>query len=532
MSSILAKFARSIPLPIGPYWYLVAYRWLLVATGFYTILITWNVWQVRTAPGWEPWSFAMPDFHSTWIDQPSPAELAPMLPLWDWLPQFHVGWLLLGSLALVLVHAWAGIIAYTVILAIGMALDATRIQPPCLISLLLIGTIPNINAQMLGRAYLISMWFWVGFHKLIADFTKPDWARGFRTDILPEDVGRNLERWKAVFPENWLQWDVFAVGNVLGWIIICSEVGLAVLCLIPKTRIFAGIFALVMHLGIAVWHCHSYTSSVLAWNIALAFAGLALIAPWRESILESLKQCRRAIALCAVLLFVYPAGFYVNAVAAYFAHCVYVPNTPYAELRRPGEETKFAPWLCYEVVNFPLSPGQSISQRYFDKIKRPGDSFIIYDPRPWARLRGTSMRQLTYDGEIREGLAYGHWIHRHRDGTKSHEGDYVKGKMHGPWTWWHYNGKLASQGSFVNDQKHGLWKRWHKNGNLESEGHYNHDKEEGLWTYWYPTGKKAMEGRYADGQPDGIWVTWTPEGQQESTIEFRKGEPVTSGATP
>src|SRR5690606_33229887 len=40
-------------LPLGPQWYLVAYRWLLVAAGIYTIWSTWNVWQVRTGSEFE-----------------------------------------------------------------------------------------------------------------------------------------------------------------------------------------------------------------------------------------------------------------------------------------------------------------------------------------------------------------------------------------------------------------------------------------------------------------------------------------------
>jgi hypothetical protein len=281
-----------------------------------------------------------------------------------------------------------------------------------------------------------------------------------------------------------------------------------------------------MHLGITAWHCHSYTSSVLSWNIALAFAGLALIAPWRESPIASLYQCRIPTRILAISFFIIPATYYLNWVSGYLAHCVYVPNTPYADLHRADEENLFLPWLPYQVLNFPLPPGQSISERYFEKIKRPGDSLMIYDPRPWAHLMGTNIRQLTYDGELRNGLAYGHWIHRHRDGTKSHEGDYVDGKMQGPWTWWHYNGKLASQGEFIDDKKQGLWKRWHKNGNPESEGRYENDQEEGPWTYWYPDGKKAMEGSYLNGKADGVWITWKPDGERESEVEFRRGELV------
>src|SRR5262245_47049763 len=82
---------RFIPLPRGPQWYLVAYRWLVVAAGLYSLAVTWNAWQARSGPE---------------------MALAPMLPVWDWLPQISLGWPMAGSLLLVLVRPWAGVISY------------------------------------------------------------------------------------------------------------------------------------------------------------------------------------------------------------------------------------------------------------------------------------------------------------------------------------------------------------------------------------------------------------------------------------
>src|SRR5262249_56498203 len=96
-------FLHSIPLPRGPQWYLVAYRWLLVAACLYTVIVTWNMWQVRSDPNWRAWSFATPMNQSVWNHRPADAAAAPMLPVWGWLPHFPVGWPLIGSLLTILI---------------------------------------------------------------------------------------------------------------------------------------------------------------------------------------------------------------------------------------------------------------------------------------------------------------------------------------------------------------------------------------------------------------------------------------------
>src|SRR5262249_45122865 len=153
-------------------------------------------------------------------------RFVPMLPLWSWLPQIDLGWLVVASLLLVLVRPWAGLIAYSTVVAIGILMDLTRIQPPFLIMFLLLATIPNINAQMLGRAHLIAMWFWAGFHKLIIDFIKPADLPGFRSDIIPGDLAKH-------FPPEKFFWSTHAFGVTIGWAVSIAEIGLALMCFFP-----------------------------------------------------------------------------------------------------------------------------------------------------------------------------------------------------------------------------------------------------------------------------------------------------------
>jgi hypothetical protein len=448
-SRAFSQIQKSIPVPRGPQWYLVAYRWLVVAAGIYTTWVTWTVWQVRSG---------------------AEMRFVPMLPLWKRLPQIDLGWVVVASLLLVLVRPWLGVVAYSAVVAVGILMDLTRIQPPFFIMFLLLATIPNVNAQMLGRAHLIAMWFWAGFHKLLIDFIKPAGLPGFRSDIIPTDLAKH-------FPPEKYFWSTHTFGVTIGWTVSIFEIGLALMCFFPATRRLVGVVALVMHLSIAVWHCTELANSVLAWNVALAFAGLALIAPWRETTWSSLKQCHPLIRAAFVFMFIYPAAYYVNGVNGYLAHCIYVPNTTGGFFDRAGEPHMEVLFMGYPKTRLPLPPGQDIYERYFDAIKQPGDVMEITDPRPWARSNGMNGRRLTYDGELRNKLPFGHWVRRDAEGVKLSEGDYRDGK------------------------------------------------ETGRWIYWYPDGRKSMEGGFVDGKNDGRWTIWSPDGE-ETRVEYRDGKLV------
>lgn len=470
MSKLAANFLKSIPLPRGRERYLILYRWLLVAVGIYTVVVTWNVWQVRSGPDWHPWKFATPNFHTVWHHQPTDAQLAPMLPAWDWLPQYDMGGLLIAGFVLVLFLPRTGLTALAVIWLSAVLMDRTRLQPHYEIGLLMLATLPSAGAQLVGRANLIALWFWAGFHKLIIDFIKPDGLLGFTSDIIPLDLAR-------MFPPDHYWWSTHTVAVAVGWSVAIGEMLLGIMCLFPPLRWAVGIVALVVHGGIILWNCLVPCCNLLGWNVALMLAGLVLIMPWREWPWASLKQCRPIAQLLAIALLLYPATFYVDAVNAYLAHCIYVPNSAYGELRRPGETPKSVPFLPFEVINFPLPNGQSIAQQYFDKIKQPGDEMIIYDPRPWARHNGMHGRRLTYDGEMRNDLPYGHWVRRDEQGHKKSEGDFKDGV------------------------------------------------ETGHWIFWFADGRKAMEGYFVNGRAEGPWMTWSPDGEG-SLVEFHDGEPV------
>src|SRR5207247_2528353 len=106
-------FLHSIPLPRGPQRILVAYRWILVAACLYTVAVQWNLWDDRSDPNWHPATIGTPTNSNlpVWNHRPPDSEFAPMLPVFDGMPQFSLGWLLVGSLLIVLVRPRAGLVA-------------------------------------------------------------------------------------------------------------------------------------------------------------------------------------------------------------------------------------------------------------------------------------------------------------------------------------------------------------------------------------------------------------------------------------
>jgi hypothetical protein len=510
---------RSIRLlPRGPQWYLVLYRWVLVAASLYTVAVTWNVWQDRTAADWHLWSFARPGNLNVWENRPSDAQLAPMLPMWDGMPQISFGWLLVGSILLILVLPRTGLALLSTLLIASVFFDRSRLQPHYVLVFLMLGTLPGVNAQFLGRINLISLWFWAGFHKLIIDFIKPEGMSGFRGDVIPNDMAR-------FFPISQYSWNTHEFGVAVGWSIAITEGMLGLLCFVPRARWIVAITALFAHITILIWNCLGPHCNLVGWNIALALAGFALILPWRESRLLSWQRCNWFTRVAAVVLLLSPALFYVNGLAAYLSYCIYVPNNPFGLLYRPGEEPKSVTFIGYEVINFPLSPSHSILKAYFDKVRQPGDVMIVHDPRPWGESNQMNGRQYTDFGEFPRGEHRRYYYDEDKKTELAAEGSYIDGMQQGLWLSWHENGKLAAQGVMVDDQKQGLWEGWHSNGNIESKGNYDHGKETGHWSFWYADGQKEMEGNYVDGQMDGPWTTWTPSGEP-SKIEFKSGVPV------
>jgi hypothetical protein len=322
----------------------VLFRLVVAAAQAATILITWPLWQVRSAP-----------------------PLLPALPL----PQWNMGAWLLASLALALVTPRVGVAVHFLFLTIAFLMDQTRMQPECIsLALLLLGAPPNRSAVMMARTHLIALWFFAGFHKLVCP--------GYYMNTVPRLFAGIL----GESPPLPLMFDVIRGAMAM------FEIALALFALAPATRRLAAVLACLFHLGVFLYlamRVH-WNQAVWPWNIALAFAGFALIWPWKPSYGADWLECPRAIKAIALLILMSPAGFYFAWVDPYLAHCLYCKNTPYAVIETA--EGKRRPIDAYGSLNVPLPPNHRLFVQYFERVASPGDKLIVTDPRWWAAQRG------------------------------------------------------------------------------------------------------------------------------------------------
>lgn len=320
---------------------LLIFRWLVVICTAVTILITWALWQVRETP-----------------------PMLPVLPL----PRLDMGGLLLLALAIVFVTPRLGVIAYTVLLIYAVLIDQTRIQPEFVsFAFLLWGTLSEKNAQFVGRAYLISLWGWAGTNKLLSPAFIASTGPGLLATLLPH-------------APLWLR----AIG---GYIIGLSELSIGLLAIFPRTRILSALLAFGVHLNIFLILSplgRNWNDSVWLWNVALAFAGFALIAPWRDSLVETFRRSRALARLIAVILLIMPLGFYFGVVDAYLAHNLYTSNVPRAS-RTPNT------WTLFHV---PFPPEHRLFEQNFQLTCREGDTLQIHDQRWWFAQQGMAKREI------------------------------------------------------------------------------------------------------------------------------------------
>jgi hypothetical protein len=316
-----------------------AFRWLVVGCQAATILVTWPLWQVHASP--------------------------PMLPA---LPLLAVdlGPVLLASLALVLVVPGRGIAVHCALLVYAVLIDQTRLQPEIVsLAFLLWGTLPSPTARAFARWHLVSLWIFAGVNKLFS----PGFMQGRAQWMLSGLVAD---------PSPWLV-------EHAGYVIALAELGTGLLALLPWTRTLAALAALALHGGILLDLSplgQDWNRAVWPWNVALAVAGLALIAPWQGSPLRSFGSCCAPLRPALILLEVAPLGFYVGITDAYLAHNLYTANTPRPTILclrgcLPNQHPS-STWSVFEV---PLPPEHRLLEQYFARTCRPGDRLIIEDSR-------------------------------------------------------------------------------------------------------------------------------------------------------
>jgi hypothetical protein len=274
----------------------------------------------------------------------------------------------------------AGLVAHTLVLLYAFAADQTRLQPEIVsLAFLLWGTLPAVSAQAVARAHLISLWTFAGINKLLSP--------GFINRTAQYLIGGLLPNAPPLLMQKG------------GYLIALLELSVGLTAIVPATRRLSACLALLLHAGILVDlspKALDWNQSVWPWNLALAFAGFALIAPWTDGSLASLGRCRRGLRPLLVLLVFSPVGFYFGLTDAYLAHNLYTNNTPVGTWCHAagGCEPDQITRETWRVFNVPLPPEHRLLEQYFRLACQPGDRLIIADSRWWAQQAGLARREL------------------------------------------------------------------------------------------------------------------------------------------
>jgi len=452
--------------PIAASWGLLAFRWwgvLMLALTYYKTRFAWG---------------------------PRVDDFPPLLPLWDGspvLPQLELYWPLMLTLALVPLVARLGLILHSLTLFYAIITDLTRIQPECFSPVILLwATLPSENAKTIARAHLAAMWFFAGFHKLLA----PAFAK-----FVGPEIFTYLLRFKELDPD---------VASFLGFTVAVFEMAVGVGVLFPLTRRVAAVAAVFMHFVIflgatsipeGIDHLiaghidaaknalspESWYQPVWPWNLLLMWAGLALFWNYRESPLAAWRRWTWPIRAAVAVLLISPLGYYLGLVNPYLANCIYSGNFIIG-VRIPANTQVIAPpaldtitdtsipraWQSLgsetsrpsreKGMNISLPPSERMFQRFFAKTGKLHERMILYYPGWMSLFTGIKERELWLGhGEKINSLAEGPWIFYDEAGKKSSEVTFRNGQQNGHCINWRPDGSKESEGPMLNNQLHGTW---------------------------------------------------------------------------
>lgn len=280
------------------------------------------------------------------------------------LPELNLGVIILVSLAAVLVRPLAGLILHTIVILYSILIDQTRLQPEIVSMVILMwGSFRSPSLKLIARSHLVSLWFFAGLNKML--------STGYLNSLSlahPRSSSR-----AALLP--------------------LVELTLGILALIPRSRNFAAALAFTLHITIFASVLRGKPNSpILFWNLALAFAGYALIFSWPRSLSSNLKELNPVTASVVLLILLSPIGFYFGIFDAYLSHHLYSKSIPSAVwYRANGERDGIETW---HTLNVPFPPEHRLYEAYFNASCEHGDFLIIRDPRHWARWRGYAERRV------------------------------------------------------------------------------------------------------------------------------------------
>ena len=298
-----------------------------------TIWISWRLWEVRVSP--------------------------PNLPLFaEWGFPMSFTWTLMASLALIVWFPRVGIWFHLLVLMVAAGLDQFRIVPQVFLTWMLMAAVVYDWATVIGRWYLVSVWFWAGLHKLLSS----DWL-GYQSFEL-------LSGCNTFF--NASDYYLF-----FAWGVGLSELLLGLLAWFRPC--WAAFGCLGLHLGIALFLTLFYlggNDSVIPWNFAMAIVGFWILKQAAKQ--STMTRCER---VCLLIFLILPCGFYFGLVGRTLSHVLYSGNIPQGyitRLQQPNERI-----LGWGNLQVPFPNERRIIKQYFSTTASPGEKLHIRDPRPW-----------------------------------------------------------------------------------------------------------------------------------------------------
>jgi hypothetical protein len=458
--------------PVAASWGLLAFRWwgvMMLALTYYKTRLAWG---------------------------PRAADFPPVLPLWDGspvLPQLDLYWPLLVTLALVPLVARLGLILHSLTLFYAIITDLTRIQPECFSPVILLwATLPSENAKTIARAHLAAMWFFAGFHKLLAP--------AFLIHVGPEIFTYLL---KLKLNDD--------LAHFLGIMVALTEMAVGLGVLFMPTRRIAAVVAVAMHFVIFLGATaipegieqllagnteqaaialspSSWFQPVWPWNLLLMWAGLAFFWSYRTSPRAAWKALAWPMRVAVAVLLISPLGYYLGIVNPYLANCIYTGNF-IRGYRLPANPTEIASPAQESLVNqkvgldqltlgsetsrdlgISLPPSERMFQRYFAKTGKLHERMILYYPGWMSLFTGIKERELWLGhGEKINGLPEGQWIFYDNAGRKTSEVTFLNGVQEGPAINWREDGRKESEGSMQANQPHGIWTIYEEDSRVRKE---------------------------------------------------------------
>jgi hypothetical protein len=281
--------------------------------------------------------------------------------------------LLLLSLVVVLRYPLVGAVVHAALLALSFGMDQTRLQPEVVsMALLLFATTGRRPLVLIGRAHLITLWFWAGLAKLLSDrFTEGLGVWMFDGLPLPQTLD--------------------GLAGYFGAVVITLELGAGILAVPVRTRLWSALCALGVHLGALMTLGplgHDWNHIIWPWNVALPIAAFTLIAPWKESIRTELAAARWPTRAAVAFIALFPAAYYVGAADAYLSHHLYSDDTPAAFVcDTRGDCSRDLLREPLSTLRAPLPPEHRLFRALFDETCEPGQILVIRDPRRWYASR-------------------------------------------------------------------------------------------------------------------------------------------------